>query len=109
MGGRIWLLAVVSKWLSNSKVASGLLSLSERPPGRRVAVAWQSHILLAYTATRKRLLIGSATILLFGGALVVWPKLGLYVYDSWRGVGYERGRQPMRPNILFGPRLRFRS
>jgi hypothetical protein len=51
MGGRIWLLAVVSKWLSNSKVASGLLSLSERPPGRRVAVAWQSHILLACTAT----------------------------------------------------------
>jgi hypothetical protein len=30
----------------------------------------------------KELLIGSATILLFGGALVVWPPLGFYINDT---------------------------
>jgi hypothetical protein len=30
----------------------------------------------------KELLIGSATILLFGGALVVWPPLGFYIHDA---------------------------
>jgi hypothetical protein len=30
----------------------------------------------------KELLIGSTTILLFGGALVVWPPLGFYIHEA---------------------------
>jgi hypothetical protein len=30
----------------------------------------------------KEQLIGWATILLFGAALVVWPKLGFYIHDA---------------------------
>jgi hypothetical protein len=30
----------------------------------------------------KELLVGSATILLFRGALVVWPPLGFYIHEA---------------------------
>ena len=40
----------------------------------------------AYSARMQRdtkeLLIGSATIMLFGCALVVWPPLGGYIHDA---------------------------